>query len=354
MDILNDLSKIKELDKVNVLDSIGLFPQQCLQALEDTEKLETPSLNGKIDNIVVCGMGGSAFALEIVKSLFADKIKLPLEIIRDYNLPSYVNQNSLVFPASYSGTTAETLSCTKKAFEKKAKIILLTSGGKLAEMVKEKKASGYVFEEKHNPCHQPRVGTGYLVCGGLGLLIKAGLINLDFPTVKKAVQSLENKLTVDIVDNPAKQLARKLKDRFALLVASEFLTGAIHGFANQLNETAKLNSTYHWIPELNHHRLEGLQFPQSFKDKALFLFYQSTLYDKRNQIRYGITKEVIEKNNYQVLEHQCQGKDKIQQAFNTIIFNAYVSFYLGMLNNVDPSKIPWVDYFKAELKKHSV
>lgn len=356
MNILDNIKAIKNLDKSNVLESIDRFPNQCLQALNETEKLSIFSLKNKVKNIVVCGMGGSAFASEIVKTLFAQEIKLPYEIVRNYNLPFYVNKNSLVIASSYSGNTEETLSATYEALKRKAKVMILTNNGKLSSFLTEKKLDGYIFEEKFNPCHQPRVGAGYMICGHIGLLIKAGLINnISFAQIMKSVKKLNLKnnfkMNVSFEKNPAKKMAVKLKDKFVFLVSSEFLEGAIHGFANQLNETAKTNSAFHYIPELNHHRMEGLVYPREFKKIAVFVFYPSRFYNKRNQLRYEITKKVIEKNNYQVLEYRLQTENKISQTFETIMFNSYVSFYLAMLYKVDPSKIPWVDYFKKELKK---
>jgi len=355
MNSLDHLETINKLDQADVLGSIGLFPQQCLQAIKETEKLPLPSLKGKVRNIVVSGMGGSAFSVEIIKTLFDDKISIPLEIIRDYHLPRYVDEHSLVLAASYSGSTAEILNCAQEALEKNSHLMILTNGGKLSRYLGGKNIFGYVFKELSNPCHQPRVGIGYLICGALGLLIKSQLAAVSFSEIEMAVKNLFNQYQFKVPEqkNKAKQMAKKLKDKFIFLVSSEFLNGAIHGFSNQLNENAKTNSIFHYIPELNHHRLEGLGYPKKFKNFGVFLFYFSDLYDKANQIRYKITRSVIEKNGYPVFNYKLLGKDKISQTFNTIIFNAYVSFYLAILNNVNPGKIPWVDYFKSELKKYS-
>jgi len=257
--------------------------------------------------------------------------------------------------SSYSGGTAEAISAGKEAIKLNSEVLFICSkrDSELIKLAKEKSLLGYIFKEKFNPCLQPRLGPGYTVCGHLGLLIKTGLINISFKEVKRAVKNVKNSYRMDIPlgENLAKQMAVKLKDKFVFLASSEFLNGAIHGFANQLNETAKTNSAYHYIPELNHHRMEGLKYPEKFNQMAVFLFYPSNLYGKRNQVRYKITQEVIEKNGYQVLKYELQSKDKISHTFKAILFNSYTSFYLAILNKVNPSKIPWVDHFKKELKK---
>lgn len=357
MDILDDLEEIKRLDKSNVLGSIDLFLKQCVQALEETEKLTLPYLSGKVRNIIVPGMGGSAFAPEIVKTLFAQEIKLPYEILRGYHLPGYVDENSLVIVSSYSGTTKEAISAGKEALKRKAKVLVICRQRKneLSALARKYNLPGYIFKERYNPALQPRLGVGYMVCGHAGLLIKTGLINLSFKKLREAVFKVKklNQFSVVIKSekNQAKQMAKELKNKFVFLVSSEFLEGAIHGFANQLNETAKANSAYHFIPELNHHRLEGLEFPKEFKKYGIFVFYPSPQYDQRVQVRYKLTQEIIEKNGYRVLQFEPRSESKVSQAFEVIMFNSYVSFYLAMLYGKDPERIPWVEFFKKKLEE---
>lgn len=348
---LDDTQEIKKTDKSGVLSSIELFPEQCFQAIEETEKLELPYLEGKIDDIVIPGMGGSAFAPEIVKTLFSKEIKVPYEIIRDYHLPGYVNKRTLVIISSYSATTKEAISAGKEALEIGCPVFVICSHREKNELfilAKEKNLPGYIFKETYNPSLQPRLGGGYMVCGHTGLLIKTGLIDSTFERLKEAILAAKNIVKKD----EAKQLAKNIYGYFPILVASEFLEGAIHGFANQLNENAKTNSTYHFIPELNHHRMEGLEFPQEFKKIGIFIFYPSQFYEERVQIRYQLTKEIVEKNGFKTLEFKPQGQDKIVQAFETMIFNSYLSFYLAILYGKDPGEIPWVDYFKEKLAAH--
>jgi glucose/mannose-6-phosphate isomerase len=136
-------------------------------------------------------------------------------------------------------------------------------------------------------------------------------------------------------------------------VTAEHLQGVGNAIANQTNETAKLISSYRYIPELNHHLMEGLQFPESHKKMGVFVFFPSKLYDKRVQIRFDITKEVVEKNGLKTLTHKLKSKSKIEEALELIGFGSYMTMYLSLLYKQDPSVIPWVDYFKRRLKELS-
>lgn len=353
---LDDIDGIRRLDKSSTLNSINGLPQQCKQVIDDFKAIHPPVLNGKVDNIVIPGMGGSAFAPEIVKTLFFKEIKVPYEIVRGYHLPGYVNKRSLIVISSYSATTKEAISCGIEAIKMGCPVLVICSHreeNELFLLAKKEKLPGYIFKETYNPGLQPRFGSGYMVYGHVALLLKAGLINLKFAELSEAILRADklNKFTsgIGIKDNKAKQMAKELSGSFPILVASEFLEGAIHGFANQLNESSKMNSAFHYIPELNHHRMEGLEFPKEFKSTGVFVFYPSDLYSKRVQKRYPITKDVIEKNGFRILEFKPQGGNKIVQTLEIMIFNSYVSFYLAMLNQKDPSNIPWVDYFKEKL-----
>lgn len=338
---MNDFSQ----DTQKVLASIINFPRQCRQALQETVGLDLKPLAG-IENIVVSGMGGSSFAADIVKNAFKDALKVPLEIINDYSLPAYAGPKTLVIASSYSGGTEEVLSCAAEALAKKAPVLALTTGGLLKEMVDKKQISGYVFNDSFNPSGQPRMATGYMLCGLVGILAKLQLLTIDLEKMNQALDWLEKQEI-----GPARELAGKLKDKFAILVTSGFLQGAIHGFANQLNETAKANSSFHFIPEMDHHRLEGLVNPSNFPQLGLFVFYNSPLFSEAIKLRFELTKEVVYKNKFQYEEFTASGPDKLSQLLQVIQFNLYVSFYLSQIYQVNPIKIPWVDYFKQELKK---
>src|SRR4030042_4020219 len=159
------------MKKNPVLASIDLFPKQCLQAINEVERLTLPFLKNKIDNIIVSGMGGSAFAPEIVKTLFAQEISFPYEIIRNYQLPFYAGKRSLVIISSYSATTKEAIACGQEAVDKGCYVFVICSHREQNELflfAKKKKLPGYIFKETYNPSLQPRLGSGYMVAGHAG------------------------------------------------------------------------------------------------------------------------------------------------------------------------------------------
>lgn len=329
------------------LEAIKLLPEQARQAWEETSKLEFPKEYSKARDIFMIGMGGSGFTPEIVKFLYKNQLTLPCEVYHGYGLPRYVDSKSLVLLSSYSGTTYEVLEVGKEALFKGLKMIGITRGDGLGEFMRKNNIPGYIFNEVNNPSKQPRLGGGYMVVGIMGLLKGCGFLKLSDKEVKSAINSLEKKQ--DALNVAGKKMAGLLKNRIPVIVVAEFLEGNGRALRNQINENAKNFAEYQTIPELNHHLMEGLQFPKSNKENFVFLFMKSELYFKENQKRFRITKEVVEKNGVKCVELIMTGKTKLEQSLELFSLGSYISYYLSELNQVDPNKIPWVDYFKKKL-----
>lgn len=358
MHVLDNPGEIKKIDKTNVYGSIEALPEQCLHAWEDVEKIKIPSDYQDFKNIIVCGMGGSSLGAHVIQALFEDKLKIPLILSRDYHLPAFVDKDTLVVLSSYSGTTEETISCVKEAITKKLRCFVISTGGELEEIAKQNKFPFYKIIPKFNPSNQPRMAIGYSIFGQIAIFARLGLVNVTKQQVINLTGFLKSlnqkyKLSVPQTENQAKQLAVKVKDKIINLVAAEHLQGALHVFNNQLNENSKSFSNFFYIPELNHHLMEGLRNPDSLKENSIFVFFKSELYSEKIQKRFNITKEVVKKNGLPIAAIKLTGENKLEQCFELIGFGAYVNFYLAMLYKINPAPIPWVDYFKAELKKAS-
>lgn len=343
---LTNLEEIKKLDPKDVYGSTGLLADQCTQVWLDAQKIKFPDDYKAVKNIVICGMGGSAYGAHVALSLYGNSLPVPLYLVSNYYLPEFVNQDSLVILTSYSGSTEETLSCAQEALEKKAKIIGLTSGGKLGHFLRQNNFPSLIFDPKNNPSGQPRLGTGYIVLGTIALLTRYVLVKAGDSEVQTAIQELrENQ---NQIQSSAKKLAQKIYGSIPVIFAAEFLGGNAHIIRNQFNETAKSFSAFSELPELNHHLMEGLKNPSD--KKLVVLFLTSDLYSDILKKRVMLTKDVLEKNNTPILTYEAKGTSKISQMLNVLSFGGYVTVYLALLYGQDPSLIPWVDYFKEKLK----
>lgn len=353
---LDDIAEIKKLDSSRCLASIAYLPQQCQAAWEEVKDVNFPEEYQKFSSIIFCGMGGSAYGGRIIKSLYPEKIGVPVDLVSDYHLPAYVDKNSLLIAASYSGNTEETLSAAQEALKVGAKIIGISSGGKLVSLLKNSGKPVYTFSTAFNPSQQPRLGQGYMQMGMLAILNKLGTISIDDGEIRQFIADLVDaqgllRVEVPAEINPAKQQASLSAEKIVNIIGAEFLAGAVHAIRNPLHETGKHFANYFILPEANHHLMEGLAYPAYNKLKLIFWLIDSPLYSAELKKRLMLTKEVIEKNNILTSTVNLTFSSKLGQIFELIQFGSFVSFYLAMIHHVDPNEIPWVDYFKEKLTR---
>ena len=354
MTILDNPKEISKLDKSNIYGSITHLPQQCQHAWEETQKLTLPPAYQKINKLIMTGMGGSGLGARIIESVYSSDLKTPLHRVNDYDLPAWADQHTLVICTSFSGTTEETLSTVKQAQAKGCPWLAIATGGSLIDLAKKNQVPFYQIDPIHNPSKQPRMAIGYLLTSQLVIARKAKLIPLpqkEFNHLLKVMKKIidQNQQAVKTLNNPAKKLAQTFLQKEIIFVAARHLTGAGHTAKNQMNENAKNLSHRHDLPELNHHLMEGLKFPDINKKDLVFFLLNSQLYPQRIQQRFQITQEVIKKNKVATALWQASSKTKLSQAFEFIQFAAFANFYLSLLNHLDPAPIPWVDYFKKKL-----
>ena len=352
---LNNIEQITKLDKNELAKSISLIPAQIKQILEDTREIKIPAEYKNIDQIVISGMGGSNLGPKIIKSVYSNEIKVPFSINADYQIPDSVTKHTLFILSSYSGNTEEVLHTYKEAKKRKAKIMIVTAGGKLAEIIKKDNLPGYVFEDINNPSGQPRIGIGYSIACLLVLLSKAGVLKINKEGLKKTTDELEKeskklKVGVNIQNNPAKKIAEQTHGKQVVLVGAEFLEGNIEAMRNQFCENGKNFASYLILPNLNHFAMEGLADPSDNKEDIIFLFIDSDLYYDRIQKRGDLTKRVVKKNKIEVLSYKLKNKTKLEQALELLQLGTWVTYYSGLLNERNPGTIYFVDWFKKQLK----
>jgi glucose/mannose-6-phosphate isomerase len=353
--ILDSREQIAALDKSNMIGSIESLADQVKHAWEDVKKLSA-NYPEEIKQVVVVGMGGSALGADVFRHLFKTSLNIPFEVYNSYQLPAYINKNTLVIVSSYSGTTEEPLNCIEQAVQKKSQLACITAGGELAEIAKKSNYLTYTIDPVHNPSNQPRMALGYALVGLFGLMNAAGITHITDEEIDQTITTIirtSETLGVETTkeENQAKLLAFSTIERRPVFVGSEFLVGGLHVAANQWNENAKMFADYKVVPEINHHLLEGLKFPKSNALNHLFIFFQSNLYLEKNQKRINITQQIVEENDIETIKIELVSETKLSQVFELITIMSFTGFYISILEGLDPSPIPFVDMFKAELKK---
>ncbi|MEI7498237.1 MAG: SIS domain-containing protein [Candidatus Falkowbacteria bacterium] len=356
--MLDNLEAYKKFDQSLVGDSISSLPQQIAQVINELDQIKIPSSYSNVTHIVVNGMGGSNLGANIIKTVFAKELKVPMTITPGYHVPGFVDHRTLYILSSYSGSTEEVLSVYHEVKKRGAKIIAIAAkeDNKLQRLIAKDKIPAYLFEPKVNPSNQPRLGVGYSIFGMVALISATGVINVKPKDLTQIITDLEknNKsLTPSIATakNKAKKIANEFFGHMPIMVGAEHLVGNMMAFRNQLCENSKNFAQYLILPDMNHFAMEGLAHPKSNKTDILFLFLESELYSPRLIKRIALTKAVVKKNGIKVISHKLTAGTKIGQAFEMLQLGEWITYYLALLNGVDPVQIKWVDWFKKELEK---
>lgn len=353
---LDDQKVYKKLDLGKVAESIESLSLQMKQVLKQADSIKLPPEYGRVRQVVVNGMGGSNIGVGMISAALSDKIKVPIIITPGYEVPTSVNKDTLYLLSSYSGNTEEVLSVYAEVKKRDAKVLAICEQGesKLARLMKEENIPGFTFKPDNNPSGQPRMGLGYSVLGVALLLARAGLVEIKQGEIEEIIVRLEAensnlKVNEPTKTNQAKLIALELYNKIPVIVGAEFLIGNLKVLRNQFNETSKNFACFLELPDLNHFALESLTNPKSNKDNLIFFFIDSGFYHSRVIKRSTLTKQVVQENKIKYVEHKLSGASKLEQAFAMLQFGSWVTHYLAMLNNVNPVKIPWVEWFKKEL-----
>ena len=344
---LNNVEEIAKIDPADTVKTTSLANEQAKTAWEQVKALPIQPLKSKVTSVIFCGMGASIYGALVLKALKGETLPFPIELISDYHLPAYVNKDTLVVLTSYSGTTEEVLSCAKEAKEKGAPMLVLTKGGPLAQFAKDNNVPGYIFDGKLNLSSTPRLGNGYTVIGLLGLFKKLGIVDINeeemlgaFAYIDKNIESIKMRALKD---------SEILQDKIPVIFAGEHLSGNAQIIRNQFNETSKAFSAFYLVPDLNHHLMEGLQFPT--KSNLYFLVFNSHNYSPKIQKRMQLTMDVVKQNHRDILEYTTKGLNKYQDFLEMLAYGSWLTLYLALRYDQNPAINPWVDWFKNELAK---
>ncbi len=352
---LDNASAYRQFDKLGMLGHLHGFPEQCQKAWEKVLRFEFPHLHTKISNVVILGMGGSAIGGDIVRRLALIESKVPVWVHRDYSLPAFVDDSTLVIASSYSGNTEETLSAFTKSLGTKAKKLVITSGGTLKHLAEKEGVPAYVIDYQA----PPRAALPHSLIPLVGIFQKLGLLGDKSADLKEAVDVLK-KLSRDLVEtrplasNPAKQLAAKLWGRVAVIYGAEVLSEVAQRWKGEFNENSKGWAFFECFPELNHNAVVGYEFPVEAKERILVLMLRSSSLHPRNLLRYDVTSELLAKAGTPYEFAEARGKSALAQVLSLVHLGDYASFYLSMLNEVDPTSTDAISFVKQSLAESPI
>jgi glucose/mannose-6-phosphate isomerase len=347
---LDDLDIYETLDPSRFRDRIFGLPEQCKVAWVLGLDLQLPSYYSDIDNVVLCGVGGSAIGGELLSDFSTLLEGVSVTVSRDYSLPKFVDDKSLVIASSYSGNTGETIAAFKDGLLRGAKLLSMTSGGLLANMSAESNVPVVNIDYKG----EPRTALGYSFITPLAIMKQLGIIEVDQLLIEEAIDILDS-LTcgltpnIPIKDNPAKRLALSLKDKFIIIYGGGVLSGVARRWTTQFNENAKSWAMLELFPEAGHNAIAGIKWPAFISKSSHGIILDSPLLNPGMKIRHEVIKELLNNVQAECQTVQSKGNGVIAQMLSVVLIGDYVSYYLAILNGEDPAPVEPLDYLKSKL-----
>lgn len=343
MDLLDNQNAIAQRD---TQDALSLASNTAGQVAHNFGFV--PAEHGEILNVVFAGMGGSALQAEFVRTF--PELKVPYVITKDYNLPAFVGEKTLVIVASYSGNTEETLSCLAQAREKGAVIVVNTGGGKLEAAAADYNLPLIVIPK----AVQPRMAVFYSYRALVEVLIAYSLVENDvLEMLEQSSAHLQTHVSNWVKDIPtehnyAKQLALELMGKTPIVYSGPKMAAAAYKWKIGFNESSKNTSWYGVYPEFNHNEFIGWSSHPIEKPFAP-LDLISSFEHPRTQERFTVSDRLLSGMRPKSIRIEAQGSNELEHMLYLTLLGDFVSIYLGILNGVDPSPVELVERLKKEL-----
>lgn len=350
--VLDSVERMTRLDPGGMLKTVSDLPQQIRDAQNIARHVELPEDFSGARSIVAAGLGGSAIGGDVVRELVAGELKVPMFVVRDYDLPAFVDKDTLVFVSSYSGNTEETLSAYGIARERGARILCITSGGRLAELG----ARDGVPVVTIPPGLPPRTALGYMFVPMLVALARLGYVKEAGEGFDEAELILRDLALVLGPESPtsvnqAKRLALAMYGKIPLIYGASGITAAAAlRWKTQINENSKTHAFWNAFPELNHNETVGWGARKDIAGALRVVLLRDKGDHPRVQRRMEITSTLMS-NAAGIDEVYSLGRSKIARLLSLMYVGDFASIYLAFLYGVDPKPVKVIDYLKGELAK---
>lgn len=322
---------------------IASLPDQIREAIKIGENTPFTPTSKKITAVLVCGLGGSGIGGKIVGFLLKEELPVPFLCINDYDIPNWVNENTLVIASSYSGNTEETLWALDAATARNSEIAVITSGGSVLEKAKAHNWNSFVVPGGE----QPRAMLAFSVIQQLYILWRYGLINdsqiKNLKTIPDFIEQEEQ-----AVRDEAVVIATAFAGKRPIIYAGNDFEGVAVRWRQQINENGKELCWHHVFPEMTHNELVGWT---GGSPNEVPIFLSSDYNHPRTNYRWKITKDVIANYTPTILETNAKGESKLAHNFYLIHLGDWVSYFISQIKNIDPNEVDIITHLKSEMAK---
>jgi glucose/mannose-6-phosphate isomerase len=344
------IDDIRRQDPSGMYDLLANFPHQAEEAVAIGTNTPLAVRARGIDAIVLCGLGGSAIGGDLLRSYLAEELKVPFLVNRHYTLPAFVGPRTLVVISSYSGNTEETNSAHRIARKRKARLLCISSNGTTEQLARKAK-SGFIKIPGGLP---PRAALGYSFFPLLIALQRLGLVRNKTREIRETLALLRTLAERYAAPggNPAFDLAAQLKHRVAVLYSGPERFDAVNvRWRGQIAENGKSLAFGHVVPEMNHNELVGWSVLREQMREMQVILLRDQADHPRVKVRLDLSRQILAGYTDHVAEVWSEGISPLARMFSLIHLGDWVSLYLAVLHQVDPTPVEVITRLKNELAR---
>ena len=341
---------LKKVDSQNMFEAIFDFPDNIDKALKIANKFKLKNEYDKIENLVIAGMGGSAIGADIVLALGKENIDIPLIIVRNYNLPNWVDKNSLVICSSYSGNTEETLSCLDSALKKNAQVCGITTGGILKSKLNKLGKDVIIIP----PGIQPRAALAYSLVPISKILEKLGILKIGFDIwlgeFLKNIKKYQSVYSFESEENPTYALAKNIYKKIPIIYADNSTLSVVGTrMKGQISENSKMLVYQNDLPELNHNEIVGWENNLNIINNFVIIWLKDKNDHERNKYRQKISENILNEIKIKQYSVRVEGSSFQERFLHMLHFGDWLSYWCALLHKTDPNPVFKIDRLKNSL-----
>jgi glucose/mannose-6-phosphate isomerase len=338
------------LDTDGMFELAAAFPEQVAEAFAGSSGITGLPNREDIENVVVIGMGGSGISGDVLQAIAAPLLPVPVTVVKGYECPHFVGETSLVFAVSCSGGTEETIEAASDAALAGAKMVVVTSGGELANLAGAWRAP--VIDVP--PVAWPRAAFGSMAVPLIVVLWRMGFLPGADLWIERAVTQLRHRRDQFVRSGPTSEaaaVARSIGTSVPLVHGGGAVgAAASQRWKTQVNENVKRLAFCSTQPELCHNEVCG--WAESSKEIAGLMSLVMLRHDSEHpQVgrRFEIVADLVRPWVANVVEVRAQGEGELAQLLDLAYFGDYVSLWMAADAGVDPGPIEVLMWMKRQL-----
>lgn len=345
-----DSAESYEIDSIGLFGVIGSSVDIFDRARAGAEAADLVWEPGSFQNVAIAGMGGSGIAGDLVTGAWRERLRFPTAVLRDYYVPGWVGENTLVILSSYSGETEETLTIASQATERNAPCVAITSGGKLGTFYRDMGVPVIDLP----PGLQPRAAILELLVPLVVVLGRLGVIaspddELDDTraVISAAVAALGPQVPTD--QNLAKQVALGLHGSVPVIWGAESTAPIAQRWKCQINENAELPAYWAALPEADHNEICAYTGESQVAAQTQLVMLRDPHHHRQTERRFDLTRDLAAPALGGVIELAADGATTLGRTLDLVMLGDYVSLYMAIARGVDPGPVDMIGRLKLRL-----